>query len=134
MAYAVTALGAFGGRLDHEMASLNSLYVYEGVFAHLALASEHCLACLLPAGASSIVVDQRFEGPQCGLIPLGVRVSSLTTRGLAWDVTGWASGFGGQMSTSNLVKGGLVEVDTSHPIVWTVSVRADAVCSRELPL
>ena len=86
-----------------------------------------------------------FEGPTCGLVPLGAP-AVLTTRGLHWDVTDWPSAFGGRVSTSNRVErypearpraaaagGGAaaaadtdveVEVEASSEVVWTASCRA----------
>ncbi len=125
----VVILGGLGGRLDHEMQNLNVLYTWFGHFEHLVIVSSDSLACLLPAGTTVVEVATPFEGPTCGLIPLGGPVRSLTTEGLEWDVKEWASSFGNAISTSNEVvvgrEGGgrpCVTITASDPVIWTASV------------
>jgi thiamine pyrophosphokinase len=110
----------------------------------MTLVSDDCLAALLPAGTTRIRIARPFEGPTCGLIPLGRPVASLTTSGLHWDVADWPSSFGGRMSTSNRVEGWdvgagtmdeageelVVTVTTSDPIVWTATVFEKGVGGR----
>jgi thiamine pyrophosphokinase len=135
--------GGFGGRLDQEMQNMNVLYTHSHWFKQLTMLSTDCYACLLPSGVNYIVTLPPTEGKECGLIPLGRPVASLTTSGLHWDVTDWRSEFGGNISSSNRVqwfdatapdptnvkasKGRLttpvlVAVNTSDPIIWTSSL------------
>ena len=51
---------------------------------------ETLLRCIVP-----------LEGRTCGLLPLGGPVAAVTTRGLRWDVSDWATRFGGAISSSN---------------------------------
>jgi thiamine pyrophosphokinase len=37
-------------------------------------------------GEHEIAVDQSVFGPTCGLLPVGIATTTLTTRGLRWDV------------------------------------------------
>lgn len=60
-----------------------------------------------------------------GIIPLG-RPSVITTRGLEWDVTEWTTEFGGQISTSNHIRSGVIEVETSERVVFTVELAVKA--------
>lgn len=124
----VVALGAGGGRLDHEAQCLSALLARAGAFAGLALLSPHSVASALPAGRTHVAVAAPFEGPTCGLLPLA-GPAVLTTRGLQWDVAGWHTAFGGRVSTSNCVKneGGGVLVETSAPLIWTICVNAEEV-------
>lgn len=150
--YRVIVYGAFGGRFDQEMQNLNTLYTWSSKFESMTMLSEDCLACLLPAGTSRVRVAWPWEGPTCGLIPLGRPVTALTTSGLHWDVKDWDTKFGGHISTSNRVEGyplvaaasnpaaatagsgsepspesGLiVTVTSSDPIIWTASVNLHA--------
>ena len=112
----------------------------------MVLLSEDSLVTLLPQGKSSVRVAVPYEGPTCGLVPLGVPVEALTTRGLHWDVTDWPTRMGGRVSTSNRIEaypdatadavapGGdaplVVSVTSSAPILWTASVDSRAVCAR----
>ena len=141
----VIIYGAFGGRLDQEMNNLNILYKYTNKFRQVTLLSNDCLACLLPKGITNIEIAYPYEGPLCGLIPLGLPVASLTTTGLHWDVTNWSTAINGDsISTSNHIDGYpyshpldesthnqekkeiqlpmMVKIETSDPIIWTASV------------
>lgn len=64
-----------------------------------------------------------------GLIPLarggsgsGGGSTTMSTRGLQWDVTHWKTEFLGRMSTSNHVRAEVVEVETDAPILFTVEL------------
>jgi thiamine pyrophosphokinase len=68
----VVALGAFGGRLDHEMANLHALFLdLSSEFRSLVLLSEDALAFLLRPGQHVIHPNFDVESRTCGLIPLG---------------------------------------------------------------
>jgi thiamine pyrophosphokinase len=49
-------------------------------------------------------------GENIGILPLR-GPCKITTKGLEWDVTGWPTEFGGQVSTSNHIRSGTVEVE-----------------------
>lgn len=141
----VVVVGAFGGRLDHEIANVGALLRWHGRFAQLSMVNDINLACLIPAGTTRLIADTRYEGPTCGLLPLAGAVDKLTTRGLKWDVTDWSTFLGGPLSTSNAIQApatesalssdsasigallSVVHISTSHPIVWmsTLRIRGD---------
>ena len=121
--YRVVVAGAFGGRLDHEVQNLNCLYKWTHCFHALAMVTEHSVASLLPPGGVEIRLRSPFEGPTCGLLPLG-GPAKLTTKGLQWDLEGAVSSFGGMVSTSNCTLGTTVQVLTDTPVVWTVNVNS----------
>jgi thiamine pyrophosphokinase len=75
--------GAFGGRLDHALANLNTLHRHAG--PPLALAGEGNLARLLPPGRSELAVDRGLLGPACGLVALGAPATA-TSAGLRWNL------------------------------------------------
>ena len=124
----VVALGAGGGRLDHEAQNLSTLLARGAAFSGLALLSPHSVASALPAGRTAVAVVAPFEGPTCGLLPLA-GPAEVTTRGLQWDVQRWATAFGARVSTSNRVRDATagVEVESSAPLVWTLCVNAEEV-------
>jgi thiamine pyrophosphokinase len=66
--YAIVALGALGGRLDHTLGNINTLHMFPHL--NLLLMGDGNLARLLPAGRSVVRPDRRREGPTCGLVPL----------------------------------------------------------------
>lgn len=151
--WAVVVLSPFGGRVDHALQNLNSLHTHSGSFASYTLLSADCSASLLPPGCSSIDLCPPAEGPTVGLIPLGAP-ASVTTRGLKWNLSGSTTAFGagGLVSTSNHVLAwdawaaeqrdgpeagagvkaasavlrGVVEVETSAPLIWTCSLNCAA--------
>lgn len=153
----VVVLSPFGGRLDHAMQNLNSLYTYSAVFGSYRLLSSDCTAALLPSGRSRVDLCPPADGPTVGLIPLGAPAASVTTRGFRWELTGCVSSFGlgGVLSTSNHVMAwdawkaesaagadpgprlieGAVGIETTAPLVWTCSVDCDAAVAmlRGLP-
>eukprot|EP00550_Attheya_septentrionalis_P012244 CAMPEP_0198305626 /NCGR_PEP_ID=MMETSP1449-20131203/58004_1 /TAXON_ID=420275 /ORGANISM="Attheya septentrionalis, Strain CCMP2084" /LENGTH=277 /DNA_ID=CAMNT_0044008161 /DNA_START=211 /DNA_END=1041 /DNA_ORIENTATION=- len=122
--FRVCIYGAFGGRFDQEMASIQALYKWSEPFLnHLTLYSDETCAILLPAlvknqirlplsnadlSSSSSYGDtsERIgrEGPTCGLIPIGGRCESVRTTGLKWNLDGTTPlEFGGLVSSSNHV-------------------------------
>jgi len=122
----VVVFGALGGRLDHEMANLNSLLTWSSRFGDLVFLTKSCLTRVLPEGKTVLEVAAPFEGPTCGLVPLGHPAREVTTSGLKWNLDGGALEFGGLVSSSNEVVADEVEVQTTSALVWTAIVKAKA--------
>lgn len=125
----ISIIGALGGRLDHEMANINTLFKFQHAqpSLHLILVGTVSAVQLLPAGCTTLSISA-WEGPTCGLLPIGGVCEEVTTTGLEWDVTKARLGFGGLISSSNLCKEGqAVTVQCSQPLVWTVQFQVPAV-------
>jgi len=133
--YRVFVYGAFGGRFDQEMASMQTLYKWGDTFDNqIYLYNDDTCAFLLPptklneirlANSESSSMDDfsMGEGPTCGLIPLGFPCSFIKTTGLKWDLDGSIPlEFGGLVSTSNRVMKSVVTIIASHPIVFTAEI------------
>lgn len=136
----VFVYGAFGGRFDQEMASMQALYRWAGEFRHrMILYSDETCAFLLPSGVRNEIrlplvtgklqggeeVEQIKvgEGPTCGIIPLGTKCESVVTTGLKWNLNGSAAlEFGGLVSTSNRIIEDVVTVQASHPLIFTAEI------------
>jgi thiamine pyrophosphokinase len=135
----IVVYGAFGGRFDQEMASLQALYNWSPKLNwQLYLYSEETCAFLIPANRDCEIrypfydkhnleddttIDAALgEGPTCGLIPLGGKVDSIVTKGLKWDLDGMSLEFGGLVSTSNRIMYPVVNVYASHPVVFTAEL------------
>ena len=121
----VLVTGALGGRLDHEMANLNSGFEFEGAFrSSIAFLSPTSMACVLGPGKHTIQLGRRHHTGVCGVIPLGCPTECISTTGLKWDLDGDRMCFGGLISSSNLVVAAdsCVTVDTSHPVLWTAEI------------
>lgn len=122
----VVAHGAFGGRLDQQMANLNMLYRYASSFESFVLLCESSAAFLLPPGRHVLLPNRDAEDGSCGLIPLGGRCERVLTSGLRWDLDGTRPlEFGGLVSSSNEVVGERVTIETSGPLLWTAGLRQD---------
>lgn len=82
----VLVVGALGGRFDHEAANINALWTFSNSMRIILLSEESTLS-LLPTGyVHEIHVDKSFEGPHCGLVPIGAPSLSTTTTGLHWNL------------------------------------------------
>lgn len=142
--YRVYVYGAFGGRFDQEMASIQALYNWRERFHNqIYLYDDHTCAFLLGAGQENRIQCRYYgegqqggestdgsdeertrlgEGPTCGLIPISGRCEFVTTTGLKWNLEGHSLEFGGLVSTSNRVMEPTITVRTSHPLVFTAEV------------
>lgn len=92
-------------------------------------------------GEHIIHVDQTLLGPTCGLLPVGVASSRLSTSGLEWNLGALTnllclyqlaltllsddtnSSFDSLVSTSNHVIKDEVWIKNTDPIVWTIAVK-----------
>ncbi|CAI5948302.1 unnamed protein product [Closterium sp. NIES-64] len=98
----VIVVGSLGGRMDHEFGNVNVLHRFRHV--SIVLLSEDCQLFLLPAGWRHVITPHpRWEGPHCGLIPVGEPSHGTTTTGLRWNLSNTPMRFGGLVSTSNLL-------------------------------
>ncbi|CAN6468916.1 unnamed protein product [Victoria cruziana] len=94
----ILVAGALGGRFDHEIGNINVLHRFSDT-------------------RSSV------EGPHCGLFPVGRPSLCTTTTGLQWDLTESEMGFGGLISTSNIVREEKITVQSDSDLIWTISIR-----------
>jgi len=75
--------GALGGRLDHTLANLNTLYMFPHL--NITLAGDGNLVRLLRAGRTEVHPDEAREGPTCALVPLAGPVVA-SSSGLKWNL------------------------------------------------
>lgn len=116
----VVAVGAHGGRLDHILSNLSTLHSFRDI--DLVLCGDGNLTRLVPAGRAVIRPNRALEGPTCGLIPLlGPAVA--TTSGLRWNLDSTEMRIGGLVSTSNILEGEEVLVESDVDLVWTTELR-----------
>ncbi|KAL1523198.1 hypothetical protein AB1Y20_018151 [Prymnesium parvum] len=125
----VVAIGAFGGRLDQQMANLNTAYTHTG-FRDFYLVSEHSVAFVLQPGLHEITPNPDAEDGTCGLVPLGGRCDGVRTTGLRWNLCGDRPlEFGSLISSSNRIVEPLVTVDTQSPLLWTTGIASSQSCA-----
>ncbi|EIE21631.1 Thiamin pyrophosphokinase [Coccomyxa subellipsoidea C-169] len=111
----ILAVGALGGRMDHVLSSLNTLYKHKG--RKILLCGDGNLVRLLPAGRSCLTPDRSVEGPSCGLVALGAPATA-SSNGLKWNLDNTRLEVAGLQSTSNIIVDDEVIVDTDQPLLW----------------
>ncbi|XP_071943555.1 thiamine pyrophosphokinase 1-like [Antedon mediterranea] len=122
----IVALGALGGRLDHTLSNINTLYTAAQITSTpVYLIGQESLALLLNTGKHTIEVNTGYEAEWCGLIPVGQPCQDVTTTGLKWNLTNQKLEFGGCISTSNTFteEQKCVTVDTDEPLLWTMGIK-----------
>ncbi|CAK7204691.1 thiamine pyrophosphokinase [Sporothrix eucalyptigena] len=144
----IVALGGLGGRVDQGVSQLHHLYLFDeprrelfsgayrldwsddkGPHGRTFLLTSDSLTFLLLPGKHHIHVreklgDEEVFEKHIGILPMQ-GPSVITTKGLEWDITGWPTEFGGQMSTSNhvLPETQVVEVQTNRAVVFTIALK-----------
>ncbi|VDL48934.1 unnamed protein product [Hymenolepis diminuta] len=117
----IVGLYGSGGRCDHEMGIVKSLYIAKDLSKFpVILVTESSISCLLEAGDNNIIMDSYPVDQYCGLIPIGKPVKA-TTIGLRWNLHADLLDFEGLVSTSNRNIDPVVTVHCDGPLLWTVS-------------
>lgn len=116
-----------GGRFDQGFSQIQHLYTAtqdESLLkGRIYLVNPESICFILSKGKNVIKTPLgpgRF-GPSVGIIPIG-RPSTVSTKGLEWDVTGWHTEFGGQLSTSNHIKSDTLEIATSEMVLLSIEL------------
>lgn len=119
-------LGGLSGRLDQTVHTLSFLHKLRKGKRRVFAITDDSVAWVLPEGEHRIHINHAMLGPTCGLLPLGVDSTILSTTGLRWNLTDTESSFDGLVSTSNhlVPEEEFVWVKTSRPIWWTAELRA----------
>ncbi|RHZ79632.1 hypothetical protein Glove_143g46 [Diversispora epigaea] len=120
--YEIIALGAFGGRVDQAMSNIHYLYKLKDE-RRIYLWSDQNMAFLLNKGKHQIQCDLNVEGPNCGIIPIGIERAIVTTTGLEWNLANSPTSFGEMISTSNHLIDDVITIETDSPILWTVELK-----------
>ncbi|KAF9521683.1 thiamine pyrophosphokinase Thi80 [Crepidotus variabilis] len=123
--YHIILLGGLSGRLDHTVHTLSYLHKLRKIREQVFAVTDENIGWVLDRGEHEIQIDHDLLGKTCGLLPVGIDQTILSTSGFRWNLTNQMSSFEGLMSTSNhLVRGeNLVWVETSQPIWWTVELK-----------
>ncbi|KAL0068390.1 thiamine pyrophosphokinase [Marasmius tenuissimus] len=122
--YEIIVLGGLAGRLDQTVHLLSFLHKLRKKRSKIFAVTDDNVGWVLDEGEHSIRIDHSALGVTCGLLPIGVDGTMLSTSGLRWNLTDHPSSFDGLMSTSNhLVPGQDVWIKTSRPIWWTAELR-----------
>ncbi|KAF7316884.1 TPK-B1-binding domain-containing protein [Mycena chlorophos] len=124
--YDIVLLGGLSGRLDQTIHTLSYLFKLRKKRERVFAVTDDNVGWLLDAGEHEIIIDHTVLGPTCGLLPVGIDSTILSTRGLKWNLTNHESSFDGLVSTSNhlVPDEPAVWIRTSRPIWWTAELRA----------
>jgi thiamine pyrophosphokinase len=127
--YDVVLLGGFSGRLDQTIHTLSYLHKLRKSGRRLFVVADENVGWVLDEGKHHISIDHLILGPTCGLLPVGIDSTVLTTKGLRWNLTSATSGFDGLISTSNhlVPDEDTVFVETSRPIWWVAELRQEGI-------
>ena len=122
----IVILGGLGGRADQAFSQLHHLYVANETVPNaqgIYLITPESIVFLLDKGENVICTptDPSLLCENVGIIPIG-RPSTITTQGLEWDVDGWQTEFGTQLSTSNHIKHWEVTITTTERVLFTVEI------------
>ncbi|KZT07631.1 thiamine pyrophosphokinase [Laetiporus sulphureus 93-53] len=124
-------LGGLSGRLDQTIHTLSLLYKLRNSPMRIFAVTDDNVAWVLngegadTSGEHRIAINHQLVGPTCGLLPVGVDSTVLSTTGLRWNLTDRVSSFDGLVSTSNhlVPEESTVWIKTTRPIWWTVELR-----------
>ncbi|KAJ7903600.1 thiamine pyrophosphokinase [Mycena olivaceomarginata] len=123
--YDIILLGGLSGRLDQTIHTLSYLHKLRKTRKHVFAVTDDNVGWVLDTGEHTIHIDHSVLGPTCGLLPVGIASTVLSTTGLRWNLTDQESSFDGLLSTSNhfLPNEPIVWVKTSNAIWWTAELR-----------
>ncbi|GBG63036.1 hypothetical protein CBR_g34735 [Chara braunii] len=118
----LVVLGALGGRLDHELANFHLLHEFANL--RIILLNDENLALLLPGRVRNVIKpNTAWQGPHCGLIPIGFPSMCTTTTGLQWNLDGTGMAFGKLVSSSNRLNSDVITVVSDTSLLWTTEIR-----------
>ncbi|KAJ7650346.1 thiamine pyrophosphokinase, partial [Roridomyces roridus] len=136
--YDIILLGGLSGRLDQTIHTLSYLFKLRKTRKRVFAVSDENVGWILNSGEHTIQVDHNILGPTCGLLPVGIQSTVLSTTGLRWNLADQESSFDGMVSTSNhlVPEENQVWIRTSNPIWWTAELRFDLLleCRIWLPI
>ncbi|KDR76321.1 hypothetical protein GALMADRAFT_475862 [Galerina marginata CBS 339.88] len=123
--YHIILLGGLTGRLDQTIHTLSYLHKLRKTRKRVFAVTDENIGWVLDSGEHRIEIDHNLLGQTCGLLPVGIDHTVLSTSGLRWNLTEHVSSFDGLVSTSNhlVPDEKVVWIKTSKPIWWTVELR-----------
>lgn len=119
------SIGAHEGRVDQLFAVINSMYRYRKEPFQLVQIGSASIMVVLDTGKHRIQIPPSAIGRHCGLIPAFGKVEKITSSGLQWDLIDSHGGmsFGSIISTNNIIREEIVDVNTSSPVLFTITYR-----------
>ncbi|KAH7930195.1 thiamine pyrophosphokinase [Leucogyrophana mollusca] len=126
--YDILVLGGLSGRLDQTVHTLSYLHKLRKTRKRTFAVTDDNVGWVLDEGEHFIQIDHTILGPTCGLLPVGIGSTILSTTGLRWNLTDTESSFDGMVSTSNhlVPEERTVWIKTSQPIWWCAELKKRA--------
>ncbi|KAF8738094.1 hypothetical protein AX14_011859, partial [Amanita brunnescens Koide BX004] len=122
--YELILVGGLTGRLDQTIHTMSYLHKLRKIRKKVYAITDENVGWVLDSGEHTIEIDHNMLGKTCGLLPIGVDSTVLSTTGLQWNLVETESSFDGLISTSNhLIPGKNVWIKTTKPIWWTVELK-----------
>ncbi|KAG2355044.1 thiamine pyrophosphokinase [Suillus spraguei] len=122
--FEIVILGGLSGRLDQTVHTLSYLHKLRKTRKRVFVVTDDNVGWVLNEGEHLIHINHDVLGQTCGLLPVGIDSTTLTTTGLRWNLDNTESSFDGLVSTSNhLVPGQDVTIKTLKPIWWCAELR-----------
>ncbi|KDQ55872.1 hypothetical protein JAAARDRAFT_331949 [Jaapia argillacea MUCL 33604] len=123
--YTIILLGGLSGRLDQTVHTLSLLHKLRKTRRFLFAVTDDNVGWVLDEGEHIITIDHSILGPTCGLLPVGIDSTILSTKGLRWNLDEKESCFDGLVSTSNhlVPEEQVVWIKTTKPIWWVAELR-----------
>jgi thiamine pyrophosphokinase len=121
----IGSIGAHEGRIDQFFAVINSMYKYRSSYPRLVQIGKESIMLVLDKGSHRIELPLAAIDRHCGLVPIFGGVKEVTTSGLEWnlDPSMGPLGFGSLMSTNNILRASTVIIETSEPLLFTITYR-----------
>ncbi|KAI5120207.1 hypothetical protein M0805_006313 [Coniferiporia weirii] len=120
--FTLVLLGGLSGRIDQTIHTMSYLHKLRKLRKHTYVVTDDNVGWVLDEGEHLIEIDSNLVGPTCGILPVGVASSVITTRGLRWNLDEFESSFDGLVSSSNAVDSNEVYISTSKPIFWCIEL------------
>jgi len=83
----IILLGGLSGRLDQTIHTLSYLHKLRKTRERIFAVSDDNIGWVLDEGEHFIQIDQKILGPTCGLLPVGIDFTMLSTTGLRWNLS-----------------------------------------------
>ncbi|CAH8490550.1 unnamed protein product [Schistosoma turkestanicum] len=123
----LVAVQMSGGRFDHEMGLIKTLYETKRLTnIPLLLVSECSVTFLLDEGEHTIYANTGYEAQHVGLIPVG-QPCQVTTTGLQWNLDNDTLSFDDIVSSSNHLLSDIVHVKCNRPLLFTMEYKNDLI-------
>ncbi|KAH0585417.1 hypothetical protein H2248_008658 [Termitomyces sp. 'cryptogamus'] len=84
--YDIVLLGGLAGRLDQTIHTLSYLHKLRKTRERVFAVTDDNVGWVLDAGEHVIEIDHSLLGQTCGLLPIGIDSTILTTSGLRWNL------------------------------------------------